>query len=203
MQYPQEFWDARYNAEDYVYGTEPNRYFQHVLDQQPTAGRLLLLSEGEGRNAVYAASKGWKVTAVDFSEAGREKALALAAAQQVDLEYFVMDVRDFDIVVKGPWDMIGLIYAHFPSGYRLDIHQKCAEALRPGGVLVLECFRKEQVNRTSGGPKDPEMLYSKILLESDFHALERKEVQEATIELTEGSGHVGAAEVLQAWMTKN
>ena len=60
---PAQFWNERYNAPEYAYGVEPNRYFQSVLDQfQGQPGRMLLPAEGEGRNAVYAALKGWKVT---------------------------------------------------------------------------------------------------------------------------------------------
>lgn len=71
MEYPSKFWESRYEGQGYVYGTQPNRYFQ--LDAFKEPGRLLLLAEGEGRNAVYAAEKGWQVTAVDFSAKARER----------------------------------------------------------------------------------------------------------------------------------
>ena len=86
-----DFWDARYEGETYAYGTEPNAYFRQQLDALPP-GRLLLLAEGEGRNAVYAAKRGWQVTAVDFSDEGRAKALRLAVAQGVRLDYQVADL---------------------------------------------------------------------------------------------------------------
>ena len=74
-----EQWDNRYSADDYIYGIEPNSYFKSIIDSLKP-GSLLLPGEGEGRNAVYAASKGWKVTAYDISTEGRKKAMALAKA---------------------------------------------------------------------------------------------------------------------------
>ena len=72
-----DFWNQRYAEEEYAYGTEPNAFFKAQLDQR-TPGRLLLPAEGEGRNAVYAAKKGWEVVAFDQSDAGQKKALKLA-----------------------------------------------------------------------------------------------------------------------------
>ncbi len=155
MENPQHFWDNRYSETAYTYGTQPNVYFKKQLDAIPKPGRLLLLAEGEGRNAVYAAQKGWAVTAVDFSEKGKEKALILAAEQGVQLDYQIADIGQYDMLQNGPWDAIGLIYAHFLPETRPEIHQKCVQALRPGGQLILEAFNGKQINRSSGGPKDP------------------------------------------------
>ncbi len=197
MNNPSTFWDKRYADTAYTYGTKPNLYFQQQLDELPKPGRLLLLAEGEGRNAVYAAEKGWQVTAVDFSEKGREKALALAAEKGVGFDYQIANIREFDLIGNGPWDVIGLIYAHFPPELREAIHYKCTRALNPGGHIILEAFNRKQIHRLSGGPKDLDMLYSKILLEDDFENLEILEATESTTFLAEGEGHAGLAEVVR------
>ena len=197
MDNPKKFWDNRYAEASYTYGTKPNVYFKNQLDALPNPGRLLLLAEGEGRNAVYAAQKGWEVTAVDFSEKGKQKALALAAQNGVEIEYIVANLQTYDFIKTGPWDAIGLIYAHFPSEFRGSIHRKCAKALRPGGHIILEAFNRKQLNRLSGGPNDIDFLYSKILLEDDFEGLDYLEGGESTVFLTEGEGHAGLADVVR------
>lgn len=200
MEYPFSFWDKRYSDDAYIYGTLPNRYFKDKLDAIPNPGRLLLLAEGEGRNAVYAAEKGWQVSAVDFSRTAQDKALKLAAARGVSIDYQVGNVQDYPFDSNGPWDAIGLIYAHFPSTLRSSIHQKCAAALAPNGTLILEAFNRNQMNRLSGGPKNIDLLYSKQHLEADFEGadgIQILELGEATVSLQEGLGHEGLGDVVR------
>jgi len=197
MQYPQQFWNDRYGQGEFVYGILPNEFFKTRLDAIPTPGKLLLLAEGEGRNAVYAAEKGWQVTAVDFSEKGREKALALAAFRGVQVDYHVGDVREFGIESLGPWDCIGLIFSHFPPEFRSEIHQKCLSALRPKGSIILELFTPEQMAYSSGGPKDVALLYTAELARTDFAGAASIYVEEAIIHLQEGPGHTGLGAVVR------
>lgn len=202
MDNPRSFWDHRYAEAAYAYGTKPNVYFQKQLDAIPKPGRLLLLAEGEGRNAVYAARQGWQVTAVDFSEKGRAKALALAAEKGVHFEYLIANIQDYNLVANGPWDAIGLIYAHFPPDMRVSVHHKCTRALKKGGLIILEAFNRKQLSRLSGGPQDIDLLYSKIMLEEDFDGLEMLEATESTTFLSEGEGHAGLAEVVRFLLKK-
>lgn len=202
MSQAHHFWDERYSDNAYVYGTSPNEYFKQKLDAIPSPGKLLLLAEGEGRNAVYAAQNGWQVTAVDFSAIGREKALRLAEEQGVEIDYQLADIQQFDMAKNGPWDAIGLIYAHQPAVIRTAVHQKCIQALRPGGLIILEAFNKNQIGRSSGGPKDPESLYSQNELEKDFEGLEMLEAGEYSCYLNEGPGHEGQAEIVRLLLKK-
>ena len=71
-------WDERYSTPEYIYGKEPNLLFKAFIDSH-NPGRVYLPGEGEGRNAVYAARKGWIVDAADQSPNAREKAMKLAA----------------------------------------------------------------------------------------------------------------------------
>ncbi|AII54345.1 class I SAM-dependent methyltransferase [Hymenobacter sp. APR13] len=198
---PVEFWDARYESEQYAYGTEPNAYFRQQLNRLPP-GRLLLLAEGEGRNAVYAARQGWQVTAMDFSHEARAKAQRLAVAQGVHLDYQVTDLMALSWQQPGAYDAIGLIYAHLPPMARWAVHAAAAASLAPGGHLMLEAFSPRQLGLSSGGPKAAELLYELADLASDFAALRVLYNQEAAVVLHEGAFHAGPARVVRLLATR-
>ena len=191
----QNLWNERYSTEEYLFGKDPNDFFKHWIDGAPPQ-HLLLPAEGEGRNAVYAASKGWKVWAFDSSEVARKKALALAQSVQVQIRYDLMSLQGFH-PGEVSFDAIGLIYCHLPSNLRREFHRQMQQYLSPGGHLVLEAFRKDQIHRQSGGPKDLDMLYSIDDLYHDFNLLTIEQLTAETVELTEGPGHSGLGEVVR------
>jgi 2-polyprenyl-3-methyl-5-hydroxy-6-metoxy-1,4-benzoquinol methylase len=188
-----EMWDQRYSEKEYAYGTEPNSFFKEQISLLK-AGKLLLPAEGEGRNAVFAAKLGWDVTAFDISEAGRNKALELASANNVQIKYVVSSVEDFKFE-ENYFDAVGLIFAHFPSEKREFYHKIIISLLKLGGTLIMEAFSKEQINFSSGGPKDLDMLYSEEDLKNDFRDLNYFELNKKIIELTESHFHTGEASV--------
>ncbi len=190
-----EMWDERYANENFVYGIEPNAFFKEELSKLKV-GRLLLPAEGEGRNAVFAASLSWQVSAFDLSREGRLKALGLARRNQVDIEYEIAGFENFSFE-RGSFDCIALIYAHVPEDKRKDYHQLIAKYLKPGGVLILEGFSKEQLGKKSGGPGQIGMLFSKEDLLNDFSDLEAIRMEELDIELSEGEFHQGTASVIR------
>jgi len=190
-----EMWDERYANENFVYGIEPNRFFKEELEKL-NVGRLLLPAEGEGRNAVFAASQSWQVSAFDLSKEGRFKALELAKKNQVKIDYEIAGFEDFTFE-KESFDCIALIYAHVPEDKRKDYHQLIAKYLKPGGILILEGFSKEQLGKKSGGPGQIGMLFSKENLLDDFSELETIKLQELNVELSEGAFHQGTASVIR------
>ncbi len=190
-----EFWDKRYSAGDYSYGTEPNRYFKERLDLL-LPGKLLLPGEGEGRNAVYAAKRGWQVTAVDLSSKGKEKALRLAAENGVELDYHVTPIELFDFPAS-EFDAAALVFAHFPAETRTMIHRSIVNSIKKGGSLIIEAFSKKQINNNSGGPKELSMLYDPEDLVRDFKNLDIIQFSEETVELKEGKYHEGTADVIR------
>ncbi len=196
MTHAADFWDARYEAEAYAYGTEPNAYFRRQLDALPP-GRLLLLAEGEGRNAVYAAQQGWQVTAVDFSDEARAKTQRLAASRGVRFDYRVENLLDLAWQHPSYYHAIGLIYAHLPAAERQAVHGAVAASLAPGGHLILEAFNPRQLGLSSGGPRTAELLYEPAQLAADFAGLTLLENHEATVVLHEGSFHAGPAQVVR------
>ena len=195
-----EFWDNRYGEEAYAYGESPNLYFmEKIAVLKP--GKILLPAEGEGRNAVYAAMKGWKVTCFDISENGKKKAEHLAEKNGVHIKYILSSVDEIELKDQS-FDVIALIFAHFPIGARQIYHQKFSAFLKPQGHLILEAFSKkhhqfQQSNPKAGGLKEESMLYDTRMLISDFPDYDLLELYEADVELNEGLYHVGSASVVR------
>ena len=196
----QAFWDKRYDQHTTVYGYQPNAYFKSKLDIL-TPSNLLLPAEGEGRNAVYAASIGWEVDAFDYSLVAKAKALSLAATKGVSITYFSKDISEF--IPTKQYGAIGLIYVHLSDDARIAFHRKLVNALLPGGVLILEAFSKAQLQHTSGGPKSINQLYSIDELTADFSDLEILEAVEMAVDLDEGIFHKGKANVVRVYARKN
>lgn len=190
-----QFWDDRYSSGNYIYGTQPNRFFKKQLDKLEP-GKLLLPAEGEGRNAIYAAREGWSVDAFDISEKGRKKALELAKRNHVTVNYHLSNYEDFEIK-EGFYDVIGLIYAQLHSSQRRSIHRKLINGLKSGGHLILEAFTIEQIENESGGPEDPEMLYNMDDLRKDFEELNISLAEAKEIDLQEDRHHEGTADVIR------
>ena len=188
-------WDERYKHPEYIYGKEPNLWFKTFIDAH-APGRIFLPGEGEGRNAVYAAVKGWTVDAADQSPTAREKALKLAEEAGVTLNYTVGDILETDLP-ENTYDAIALIYLHKTPGQRERFYPKLIRSLQPGGWLVLEAFNKKQIAYNTGGPKDLAMLFSEEELRGYFSELDIRELFELQQELTEGLLHQGMAETIR------
>lgn len=157
--------------------------------------------DGEGRNGVYAAKLGWEVTCADLSEAGRTKALALADANRVSLDYRVVDIEILNFEPSS-FDAIALIYAHFAASRKAAIHQQLHFWLKPGGIIILEAFRKAHLefntaNPNVGGPRELGMLYSPEELFTGFPDYEVIFLDEPDIRLQEGIYHDGTGAVIR------
>jgi hypothetical protein len=191
------FWNERYQNNETVYGLLPNVFFKHSIDKINT-GKLLLPAEGEGRNAVYAAKNSWDVTAFDYSEVAKEKALKMAMSHQVTFVYQTTNFLSFQ-AEPASMDAAALIYAHMPPEIRSEFHHKVAYWVKKGGYVILEAFNPLQLELQSGGPKDVSMLYTQEMLKNDFPEHEWKiELLETTeTELSEGPFHEGKAQVVR------
>lgn len=189
-----DFWNERYAEVPSAYGVLPNEFFKQELDKL-TPKSLLLPAEGEGRNAVYALKKGWQVHAFDFSASAQQKALLLAKDQNVNLEYQVINASAFK--THESYDVIALIYAHFPPNIRSDVHQRLLETLKPNGKIIFEAFSKAQLGKPSGGPKNPDMLFSIQDIRTEFRSVDFDVLEEKEIVLNEGRYHQGEASVIR------
>ncbi|TXK73612.1 bifunctional 2-polyprenyl-6-hydroxyphenol methylase/3-demethylubiquinol 3-O-methyltransferase UbiG [Mesonia sp. HuA40] len=189
-----DFWNQRYGEQAFAYGKQPNVFFKQQLDILDS-GSILFPAEGEGRNAVYAASQGWNVMAFDTSEKGKEKALQLAQEQKVAITYTITDVMQFHSDTA--FDVIALCYAHFPASIRKQAHKHLLQFLKPNGIVVFEAFAKAQLGNASGGPKNIEMLFSIDEVKEEFTNLDFSYLEEKTVTLKEGNYHQGTAEVIR------
>lgn len=195
-----EKWNERFSEEGYAYGKEPNGFFREEIDKLKP-GRLLLVAEGEGRNAVYAARQGWQVDCFDYSEAGKEKALRLAEENNTTINYTVQDLENFS-PMENYYDAAAVIYMHLPEELRTKVNRNIISALKPGGRIIIEVFEKDQVEKSSGGPKDPELLYSLEDIVNEFSELDFLQLSKEVIELSEGKYHQGEAVVIRFTGTK-
>lgn len=194
-QMSREQWDTRYQEREYVYGTEPNQFLRSELAILPS-GKILFPAEGEGRNAVFAASRGWDADAFDQSIKGRDKALKLAAEKGVSINYWISSIEEWLSSVE-TYDCIALIFMHLPPDIRSLAHQKACTSLKPGGIIILEGFTKEQMPRTSGGPKNLDLLFDADVLRADFNGLEFLTFARQQTILDEGPLHQGLADVIR------
>jgi hypothetical protein len=190
-----DFWNIRYSDSVYAYGTEPNEYLKKMIDVLE-ASSILLPGEGEGRNAVYCAKKGWQVDAFDSSEQAKIKAIKLAQLSNVNINYTVYNTNDFTSNQK--YGVLALIFTRFGKTENNLIYPKLAEMVIKGGYIIFECFsvRQSKFHHISGGPEDIKMLFTKDDIYKLFPDYDVIDLDEREIVLDEGKFHVGKGSVI-------
>jgi 2-polyprenyl-3-methyl-5-hydroxy-6-metoxy-1,4-benzoquinol methylase len=188
-----DFWNQRYAQQIYAYGIEPNEFYKEQLSKL-RPGKILFPAEGEGRNAVFAASLGWETWAFDSSLEAKRKAENLALAKKVKIDYAVTSIEDF-AAKENSFDAIVSIFVHTPN--RQVYHQKMIQLLKPGGILILEGFSKNQLGKNTGGPQNEALLFSEEELKKDFSSLKDLNISELDTHLSEGAHHQGKASVIR------
>ena len=193
---PPTIWDQNYRASaGYKYGEQPNAFVVAQAARLAPGSRILLPGDGEGRNSVWLAGQGHQVFAVDGSAVGIARAQDLAQRRGVQIDTTHADLADWS-PAPGAFDAVVCTYLHLPPALRQPVHRALAQALRPGGLLLLEAFHPEQLPLASGGPKDVAMLYTLAMLREDFGAaLHELLAAETETRLDEGPGHQGLARV--------
>lgn len=183
-------WDERYAGDDYIFGTEPADFVLRSAPLLPPGARILSLAEGEGRNAVWLAGQGFRVTGLDQSQVGLAKAARLAQARGVTVDLRQGDVMAWD-GSDGPWDAVLCVFLHFFSAERPRIAAALARGLRSGGLFLFHGYGPGQIALGTGGPKDPDMLATAEGLASHFPGWDRLVARDHEAMLAEGSRHVG------------
>jgi 2-polyprenyl-3-methyl-5-hydroxy-6-metoxy-1,4-benzoquinol methylase len=190
-----DFWNKRFANPEYVYGKEPNTFFKSVIDSLPP-GKIFIPGAGEGRDAVYAASRGWEVYCTDISDEGRAKATRLAAEKHARILYDINDISDV-IFATSSFDVIASVFFHLPRKKRIQFYNDSVKWLKPGGIFLLQAFTPLQLQYSSGGPKDLELLVTIKQLSSELKGLQAVRLEEHEVILNEGSHHSGAASVIE------
>ncbi|MDD3446293.1 MAG: class I SAM-dependent methyltransferase [Zavarzinia sp.] len=188
-------WDTRFGGDEAFYGLAPSAFVMDCALAFVPGARVLCLAEGQGRNALALSARGFAVTALDLSAVAcdqlraRAKELRLPVeVRQQDLGLWMPDPGTFDAVVA--------VYAHMPRPLRHQLHAMMIRGLAPRGLVVIEGFRVEQAGRPSGGPRNPDWLYTPDELRADFAALSIEHLATPDVVLDEGRGHQGSAAVL-------
>jgi SAM-dependent methyltransferase len=195
-----ELWNARYAGDEFVYGTEPNDFVAAVAARIPP-GPVLCLAEGEGRNAVYLATLGHPVTAVDQAEIALAKAQGLAAARGVTIKTVAADLAEFAIA-PAAWAGIVSVWAHLPPPLRRAVHGQVVRGLLPGGRFILEAYSPAQLAFDTGGPRQVEMLMTAAQLQVELAGLAFEILRELERDVREGSKHTGRSAVVQVLARK-
>ncbi|GAA5078652.1 class I SAM-dependent methyltransferase [Roseibacterium beibuensis] len=183
-------WDARFDREDYVYGTAPAGFladWAHVLGP---GSRVLSAADGEGRNSVHLAALGHDVTAFDASPVAVEKARKLAATRGVVVDFQVAGIEAWD------WSqqvdaVVGIFIQFLGPPQRDRMLADMARAVRPGGLMLLHGYAPRQVEYGTGGPGRRENMYTITQLAAAFDGWEILRLADYDAEIEEGIGHAG------------
>ncbi len=186
-----ERWKIRYQAPGYLFGTAPNAFLKsqaHLLRKGQSA---LAIADGEGRNGVFLAEQGLDVLSVDFSEVGQEKTRALAKQRGVTLRLELADMTAWNWTPE-TFDVVVGIFVQFAKPHqRAVMFEGIKKTLKPGGLLLLQGYGLKQLDYKTGGPSEPERLYTRALLEESFGDFSSLEIAEHDSVIQEGDHHVG------------
>jgi SAM-dependent methyltransferase len=168
-----ERWDERHTAEAPIESREPDpTLIKEIEGMRP--GRALDLGSGDGRNAVWLASHGWRVTAVDFSPVALERGRTLATACGVGVDWELADLLEW-VPPAGAFELVALFFIHLPPDERHVVYTRAAAAVTPGGTLLIVGHDRTNVSDGVGGPQDPNVLFtpSEVAAELSGFAVQR------------------------------
>jgi SAM-dependent methyltransferase len=154
----QALWDQRHAAQDPIESTEPDpTLVDEIGSLRP--GRAFDLGAGDGRNAIWLAERGWKVTAVDFSQVALERGRSRATESGVEVEWQLADLLDWSPDAR-LYDLVTLFFLHLPGTERRAVYARAADAVAPGGTLLIVAHDRANLAGGVGGPQDPDVLVS-------------------------------------------
>lgn len=192
---PLEFWEARFEGPELIYGPEPNTFlFEQAADLVP--GTALCLAEGQGRNGLHLARLGHRVTIQDLSANALATARRLADAEGLELETVCGDLADYRPQPES-FDLVVAIWMQIPRDLRAQVLPRAVAACRPGGRLILEAYTPMQLGRESGGPQLLDLLVDPGDLLIDVHGLEVVHWHEGCRDISEGQAHRGMSATVQ------
>lgn len=162
-------WDQRYAASEMVWSVGPNQFVAaECADLAP--GRAVDLACGEGRNALWLASRGWRVTALDFSTVAVDRGRSLPGGDAVD--WLVADATRWERGPdEDPYDLALLCYLQLPADERREAVNRAFAAIAPGGTLLVVAHDSSNLTDGTGGPQDPAVLMTAADVEGDLAGL--------------------------------
>lgn len=199
-----EFWDQRYQHPNLLFGHKPNDFLKSSAHMLKGATTVLCLGDGEARNGVWLAERGYRVTSLDFSSVAQDKGRELAASKEVEVEFVHADLAAWSEQPDGErrWDAVVSIFCHLPPALRTTVAEAVTRRTVPGATLIYEAYTPAQPVLNTGGPKDRELLMTRDEVLADWprwtldvRLLERR--------IFEGMGHQGLSSVVQALGKRN
>jgi 2-polyprenyl-3-methyl-5-hydroxy-6-metoxy-1,4-benzoquinol methylase len=170
-----ERWNEKWRERGADARAEPNRFLVEDVSDLP-AGRALDLACGAGRNAIWLAERGWRVTGVDYAEVGLEEARRRARERDVDVEWILADLTEWS-PPPGAFDLVCVLYLQLPTVERRLVLGCAAEALAPGGTILVVGHDLANLAEGYGGPKSADVLYTAQDLAADLAQLEIERVE--------------------------
>lgn len=150
-------WDERHRAGDFE-GHGPNPTLMAAIAAL-SPGHALELAAGSGTNAVWLASQGWQVTAVDWSPVALDNGRVKAAAAGVHVEWLERNLFEWTPPARA-LDLVLIVYLHLPADERRAVYARAAGAVAPGGRMVIVGHDRLNLTKGEGGPPDPERLFT-------------------------------------------
>lgn len=188
-------WDQRYAASELVWSREPNQFVATELADLPP-GTAVDLAAGEGRNAIWLASRGWSATAVDFSQVALDKGARLADG--LDVTWVRADATTWQ--PSAPVDLVVMAYFQVPAEDRRRAVRGAATMLAPGATLLLVAHDSTNLAEGTGGPQDPAVVMSAEDVLADLEGIEVEVVRAERVarEVSAADEH-GGTERRTAW----
>lgn len=189
-------WDERYAQEGYLFGEQPNAFLARQKHRLESRVRALAVADGEGRNGVWLAEQGLDVVSIDGSPAAQDKARRLAERRGVEITCELADLTSWTWPDQA-FDVVAGIFIQFAGpDLRSRMFRGMQQALRPGGLLLLQGYRPEQLAYGTGGPSAVENLYTEGMLREAFANMQILELTAYDALLSEGSGHAGMSALI-------
>lgn len=194
---PVETWNRRYAAPGYLFGTAPNAWLAEHAGIWQAGQHVLCVADGEGRNSVHLARLGLLVDAFDPATLAVDKARAWAAECGVAVNFAVADSETYDWP-RGTLDGVAAIFIQFADpAMRTRLFQRMVDALRPGGLLLLQGYTPRQLEFKTGGPPLLSHLYTEAMLREAFEpAMSVEVLRDYEAEIQEGQGHAGRSALI-------
>ena len=189
-------WDQRFSIDDYLFGKEPAQALLKLEKYLVPKGETLVIADGEGRNSVYLASKGFKVTASDYSKVASRKARALANKKNVEVNYRVEDFFDIIWSEKQYDNVVGICFQFVPQEKINEVMLGLKAATKKGGTLLVHGYTPKQINFGTGRPKDVSLMYTKETFTGLFNENDIILIEEYQANLSEGVGHNGQSAMI-------
>ena len=192
-----QFWNERFDTEEFIFGKEPNEYLvKKSFEYLKKNDKVLCIADGEGRNGVWLAKHGMRVVGFDASDIALAKAKQFAQDNHVEVDYSFSDTDSFDWRANEYDAVIGIFIQFADPKMRKRIFSQTYQALKPGGIFILQGYTPKQLEYKTGGPSLIEHLYTEELirdLAKDFTILELTSYEK---ELSEGPRHTGMSAIL-------